>query len=194
MNEKERPRIGRGRIFFAGVLLVLLVTTGILGNRVFRERRGPAGTTVVSGDEPAGVAFRTLTLYFGSRDSTGLAAERRDVLAGTHMSQDVVEALEGLAEGPMTDLVPLLPSGTHVKHVFIDAAGLAYVDFSSEIVDGFRGAGLSRELLAVRSMALTLRVNFSALQALQILVDGRPVPTLGGHLDTSGPLALSEWD
>lgn len=194
MNKPPGSGIGRGKIVFAAAMLVLFVTMGILGNRVFRERRGPAGTSVMSGDEPAGVAFRTLTLYFGERDSTGLGAERRDVLAGSYPAQDIVQALEGLAEGPLSDLVPLLPPEAHVKHVFIDAAGVAYVDFSPELVTGLRGAGLSQELLAVRSMALTLRVNFSSVKEFQILVDGQPLETLAGHLDTSKPLVLSEWD
>ena len=42
------PRISRAKIIFATAMLLLFTTMGILGNRVFRERRGPAGTASIT--------------------------------------------------------------------------------------------------------------------------------------------------
>jgi len=176
----------------AALVLLLLVAIAILGNWIFtRERLGPAGTEAV-GDEPPGVEIRTMTLYFGSPDSVALTAERRDVPAGSNLSANVAAMFEDLAQGPMSEAIEVLPRGTRVRHVFVDKEGTAYVDFSREIMSGL-GGGLSREVTLYRSLARSLSVNFSGLTRLQVLVEGRVVPTLGGHLDAGRPLVLSEW-
>ena len=182
-----------GRIVGGVAVLVLLLAIGFLGNRIFtRERPGAAGTEA-PGEESEGIEFRTVTLYFGDPDSVGLSAERRDVLARSDQAGNLTGALEDLAEGPMTGLVPTFPPGTRVRHVFLDGSGTVTMDFSRELLAGPAG-GLSRELMVLRSIARTLSANFSGLSRFQLLVEGRAVPSLGGHLDTGRPLLLSEWN
>ena len=186
-------RITPGKILSAAVVLALLAGIGIIGNRLFtEEKRGPAGTEV-TGDEPLGIELRTVTLYFGAPDSISLTPERRDVPARSDMAGNLTGALEDLAAGPLGPLVPTLPQGTRVMHVFLDGEGTAYVDFSPDFLVGMDGS-LSREVMAIRSIARTLAANFTGLTRLQILVEGRIVPTLGGQLDLTRPLELSEWN
>ena len=190
----DRPRfkLSPSRVVAAVALLALVGSLAWIGNRLFtQERLGAAGTEAL-GDEPIGVEVRTLTLYFGVRDSVELGSERRDIPSGGDLGRDLVHLFDDLASGPATDLVPLIPKGTRVRHVFLDASGTVYVDFTRELVTGFQG-GLSRELLLVRSIARTLTVNYTSISRLQILVNGRAVPTLGGHIDLSRPLTLSDW-
>lgn len=187
-----RLRPTRSRVIGALLVLVLLGAMALIGNRLFtRERLGAAGTEAL-GDEPVGLEIRTLTLYFGVADSVALGAERRDIPSHSDLSRDLADLFDDLAAGPATDLVPLLPKGTRVRHVFLDGSGTVYVDFTGELVTGFQG-GLSRELLLVRSIARTLTANSTGISRLQILVNGRAVPSLGGHIDLSRPLTLSEW-
>jgi germination protein M len=189
---RRRLELSPSRVVAAVALLVLVGTMAWIGNRLFtQERLGPAGTEAL-GDEPIGVEVRTLTLYFGVPDSVELGAERRDIPSGAGLGRDLASLFDDLASGPATDLVPLIPKGTRVRHVFLDASGTVYVDFTRELVTGFQG-GLSRELLLVRSIARTLTVNYTGISRLQILVNGRAVPSLGGHIDLSRPLTLSDW-
>jgi hypothetical protein len=181
-------------LHIGGAVVVLLLVGAIvyLGNRIFTgERLGPAGTEAL-GDEPIGVEIRTLTLYFGDRDSPALVPERRDIPSHSDLSSDLADLFDDLAAGPTGNLVPVLPQGTRVRHVFVDGTGTVYVDFSRELVTAFPG-GLSRELLLLRSIARTVTANYEGLSRLQILVNGSAVPSLGGHFDISRPLTLSEW-
>lgn len=181
------------RVTGAVVVLVLLIAIAVVGNRIFtRERLGPAGTEA-PGEEPIGLEIRTLTLYFGARDSVALVAERRDLPSHSDLSGDLAETFDDLAAGPTSAAsLALVPEGTRVRHVFVDGAGTVYVDFTGEFLTGMKG-GLSEELMLIRSIARTLSVNYAGLSHLQILVDGRVVDVLGGHLDLSRPLPLSKW-
>lgn len=181
------------RVLGALGILLLAGTVALLGQRLFKEgSRGPAGTPEV-GAEPEGLALRTVTIYFGSPDAAGLAAERREVLAQADLAGDVAAAVGELAAGPIGKLRPVLPPGTRVEHVFTDGAGNVYLDFSPELRRRFEG-GLPGEILALRALARTLAVNFNRINAFVILIDGRPASTLGGHLDLSRPLFVADWE
>ena len=71
--------------------------------------------------------------------------------------------------------------------VFFDSTGVAYVDFSAEIRDNHPG-GSAEEVLTVDSIINTIARNVAQVQAVQFLVEGRPIATLAGHVDLSAPL------
>ena len=98
-------------------------------------------------------------------------------------------AMEALASGPRnTDLWAVVPPATKVKSVLVKQR-TAYVDFSGELVtQGFGGS--SREILAVGAIVNTL-TEFPEVENVQILVEGKKVDTLFGHLDVSEPLGRS---
>ena len=66
---------------------------------------------------------------------------------------------------------------------------IAQVDFSDEIVKHSPG-GSSREILAVGAIVNTL-TEFAAVERVQILVEGKKVNTLFGHVEISEPLGRS---
>lgn len=173
-------------------ILVLLVTIGFLGRQLFRGETGGSGGGEAA-DDGLGVGMQAVTLYFADPEGSDLATERRDLIVGTETSTLVAAALEALAQGPQERLGRIVPEGTRVRHVFVDRDGGVYADFTAELARGMAGAGLSQEILLIRSLARTLTVNFRGLKTLVILVDGRSVPTLGGRLDTGRPITLAEW-
>lgn len=188
------PRWTSGKIFGAAGVLLVLVAIAVFGHFLFREEQaGPAGTTELD-DERAGTEFRTVTLYFADPEGTGLAAERRDLLAGGESSMLVATTIEALAAGSLGRLAPTLPRGTRIRGVFVDADGVVYVDFSRELAEGLEGAGLSEETMLLRSLSRTLGVNFRNLRRLVVLIDGHAVSALAGHFDLSRPIVLSEWE
>jgi len=181
-----------GRILrSAGIVFVFLIIA-FLGRNLFRGERGGTGTGQVV-DEGIGIGMQAVTLYFADPERADLATERRDLIVGAETSTLVAAALEALARGPEGRLARIVPDGTRVRHVFIDRDGVVYADFSAELSSGMAGAGLSQEILLLRSFARTLSVNFRSLKSLVILVEGRTKPSLGGRIDTSQPLDLVDW-
>jgi hypothetical protein len=79
-----------------------------------------------------------------------------------------------------------------VRALFL-ADGRAYVDLGGPIASGQSGGSLN-EALAVYAIVNAVTVNLPDIRAVQILVDGRQVDTLAGHLDLRYPLGKAlDW-
>ncbi|MDE2572244.1 MAG: GerMN domain-containing protein [bacterium] len=82
------------------------------------------------------------------------------------------------------------PQGTHVLSVDV-AGGTATVDISKE-VESLVGGGL-QESAEFKALVWTM-TTLPEIRAVQVLVDGRRLPTLpGGHLELDEPLSRSSW-
>lgn len=175
----------------------LLATAALTAPRWAAFLRSPAAAT--EAEEPAGeempgaladAASRgrriSVRLYFEAPDREGLLPEEREVAFSPDLAQQVRTVVEELAKGSTTGLLPTLPPGTRVLEVFVQARGVACVDLSAEAMalpGGSRG-----ELITVYSVVNTIVTNFPAVSRVQIVVDDKPVTSLGGHIDLSRPL------
>ncbi|MBW3625025.1 MAG: GerMN domain-containing protein [Armatimonadetes bacterium] len=94
-------------------------------------------------------------------------------------------ALKALADyrGPEDSA---LPKGTKVLGLRVGNTGLAVADFSHEIVDNFPGGSRTEQLL-LASIVNTL-TQFRSVSRVAITVDGKPVESIGGHIDLEEPL------
>ena len=128
------------------------------------------------------------TLYFTSGDADFLAGEPRKLEGYPNTLEGAKLALNGLIRGPENeDLAPTIPESTRLRELYI-ASGVAYPDFSHELIRNHWG-GTCGEVHTVYSIVNTLSLNFEGIRRVQILVDGKEIPTLAGHLDTSRPLS-----
>ena len=87
-----------------------------------------------------------------------------------------------------TVLIVSTEFGFALHAVYITGKGDAYVDLSGEAVTAHPGGTLG-ELLTVYTIVDALAVNLPAIQSVQILIDGKEVATLAGHVDLRQPLA-----
>ena len=126
---------------------------------------GKIATIYVSGDGP-------------NADDNGLVPQHVKL---THGESPAKSALEALIQAPDSPL----PNGTQLRSIKL-ADRLATVDFSSEFKDNFHG-GDSQEAEAVNSILKTLG-EFKSIDKVQIVVEGRPIDTLGSNFDISSPL------
>ena len=99
-------------------------------------------------------------------------------------AQDALNALLSRPNSP-------LPAGTRLLSVkAVD--GLATVNLSHELRDNFTG-GDSGETRAVNSL-LRILGRFETVSRVQVLVEGKPIDSLGGPLEISGPLPVIRPD
>ena len=82
----------------------------------------------------------------------------------------------------MDDVVPI---GTKVLSLKIDKNGTAYADFSKELAK--KGQGSYGEMMLCYAITNTL-TEFKEIKRVQILVEGKKVITLSGHMDVEDPL------
>lgn len=125
-----------------------------------------------------------LTLTTGPLLSTPIFAAPPVVAASNIVSntpaQDALAALSTQTNSP-------LPAGTHLLSINL-ANGLASVDFSHELQTNFTGG----DMQGIRTVSAVLRTlgQFSTIDRVQFLVEGKPVDTLGGMLSLSAPLPV----
>jgi len=125
-------------------------------------------------------------LFYVADDGVSLTGVERDVPFGENtveQAKAIVGAQIAPADAP---LVSAIPAGTSLRALFITRNGEAYVDLSRELVSGHPG-GSTNELLTIRTLVDALTANLPAITAVQLLVDGREVDTLAGHVDLRRP-------
>jgi spore germination protein GerM len=186
MAANEKGKISNEVLILSGLGLVLLVLviiffTGGGGEKVkrFVDANVPKASETAVGQ----AARKTITLFFISDDDL-LHKETREITAGPTEAEEAERALAELIRGSEEGLASPLPPGTRVRQVFIAKDGLATVDFSRDIAEGF-AYGSTSELAAVYSVVNTLVYNFKPIKKVVLLVEGAERETLGGHVDLS---------
>lgn len=135
--------------------------------------------TGVSGES---VAHITATFFYGTPDGQALVGVRREVpLAEGRVEQGRQILMLALTPAP-AGYVSTIPRGTTLRAFYLTDRGEAYVDLSQHIASGHSG-GTRAELLTVMAIVNVVTANLPAVQRVQILVEGRQVDTLAGHVD-----------
>jgi spore germination protein GerM len=131
--------------------------------------------------ESPGIA-KPVTLFFLSEEDSLLHAEEREILAGSSITAEAEQVVEALIRGSEKGFVNPLPPETRLRQIFITKEGVAYVDFSKDIMEN-HPSGSSAELGTVYSIVNTLAYNFKPIKKVFILVEGSEKETLGGHIN-----------
>jgi spore germination protein GerM len=127
-------------------------------------------------------------LFYVAEDGTRLTSVERDVAYGESADEQAREIIAAQITPVVEPLVSAIPPGTTLRAVFITKSGDAYVDLSREARAAHPG-GTVDELLTIYTIDNALTVNLPAVTAVQVLVDGKEVDTLSGHVDLRHPLA-----
>ncbi len=98
---------------------------------------------------------------------------------------DLEEVMAELLKGPETDdLSRVIPEGTVLRGITLEY-GVAYVDFSEELLQA--QVGSEAEAILVGSIVKTL-TQLEEVDSVQILVEGEIVETIAGHISIDKPL------
>ena len=181
--------IGLGWVITVNLERVLRVLDGTPPPVVETPSAAPQQTTPATA--PA-VPRITATLYFASEDGRGLVPVQQEVpLAESTVAQAraLIEAqLSAAAPAP---LISTIPAGTTLRGLFVSASNEAFVDLDVAVRDKHPGGSMN-ELFTVYTIVNTITTNLRDVQSVQLLIDGREVDTLAGHVDLRRPLRKNE--
>ena len=179
---------------FLGAALALLIGWLWFGRQAGRPAPGASGTGGAGANAAAGAGAAAgetrrirATLFYVAEDGSRLVGVDREVLYAEGPVDQARRLIEALVEPIDKPLLQAIPADTKLRTLFITDTGDAYVDFSPELSSKHPGGSLS-ELLTVYAIVDTLTVNLPAITRVQILVDGKEVDTLAGHVDLRRPL------
>ena len=156
------------------------------------RQTAPAGLATGS---PTSGAERQIsaTLYYVSHDGLSLDTVKRDVRFGEAVADQARHIVEAQLAESAAPLLSAIPAGTALRAVFVNERGDAFVDLSADVTSKHTGGSLD-ELFTVYTIVNALTENLPAVKRVQILVDGKEVDTLAGHVDLRHPLQKSlKW-
>lgn len=174
-----------------GALVVLVVVALVWAVSAIVPRL-PVRTTPAAASPsaaPATGAERriTATLYYVSEDGLSLPGVQREVLFADGVGEQARKIVEAqLADAP-APYAAAVPAGTTLRALFIGERGEAFVDLSGDIRTRHPGGSLD-EIFTTYAIVNALTVNLPAITRVQILIDGKEVETLAGHVDLRHPL------
>ena len=130
-------------------------------------------------------------LLYVAEDGVRLSPVEQEVIYGEGTVEQAKRIIEAQVAQPPPPLVSAIPAGTKLKTVFVTAKGEAFVDLTPELRSNQQG-GTTNEILTTYTIVNALTLNLPAITSVQILIDGKQVDTLAGHLDLRRPLEQDE--
>jgi germination protein M len=152
------------------------------------------GVPVQSGPAATGEARKIhATLFYVADTGNELIPVNAEVPFGDSPAEQARRIAEAQVQPPAEGTLSAIPAGTKVRAVYLTSRGEAYLDLSADVARGHSGGSLD-EALAVFALVNALTVNLPDITAVQILIDGKEVDTLAGHVDLRHPLRRAlEW-
>jgi hypothetical protein len=139
----------------------------------------------------------TATLYYIAEDGMSLVGMQREVPFGEPIAEQARRIVEAQLAAAPQPLAAAIPDGTTVRAVYVTERDCvaaettcqrdAFVDLSGEARTKHTGGALD-ELFTIYAIVDALTVNLPVITRVQILVDGKEVDTLAGHVDLRHPL------
>ena len=168
------------------LLVAVFMISGCNNTDVTKQDKPSAGVTTNT-DKPADDTLE-IKVYFPNNDASKLVAEKKKVkLKGATKYRAAMDAL--LAGTDDRKLTTVIPKDAKVLGVTV-TGDTAKVDFNKAMVDKLSGGSTGEEML-VGSIVNTL-TEFPEIKKVQIVIEGRKVETLKGHMDTSQPITRME--
>jgi spore germination protein GerM len=167
-----------------GLVLLLLFGPRWLTSAPVETPEAPAA--------PTDVRKIRARLFYVNEEGTGLIGVEQEVVYGEGVVEQAKRILEAQLGPPPSPLASPIPAGTKLRTVFFTKNDV-YIDLSGEVQRNHPG-GTTSEILTVYALVSALTANLPAITTVQILVDGKEVDTLAGHLDLRRPLEPgSRW-
>jgi len=181
---KKRKKKGRiGKLAALLFLIGMVVSLFLLFRKEIVNTFGPLFEKLSLVEER-----KEFVLYFSDQDGEYLIGEKRKIIKKGDFKDEGKEVIDELIKGPRGKLIPTLPSRTKCLSLKLNEKGVATVNFNKALSKEHPG-GSSAEILTVYSVVNSLTQNFPQIKQVQILIEGKPVETIAGHLSLKQPIA-----
>jgi hypothetical protein len=178
------------RGFAVYIALAVMLVAGLIVLLVM----GPRWLTTVPQEDSAAAAMSAADvrkirarLFYIDEQGTGLHGIEQEVVYGESTAQQARRIIEAQIAPSPAPHVSAIPAGTKLRTVFVTKAGEVYVDLSADVQTNHPG-GTTNETLTVYALVSALTSNLPAVSSVQILIEGKEVDTLAGHLDLRRPI------
>jgi hypothetical protein len=132
-----------------------------------------------------------VVLYFADANERFLVAEKRYVPKEESMEGQAREIVKALLDGSKTKLVNTFPEKVSLESIKIDDKNTAHVSFDNNLIQLHPGSSAS-EMITIYSLTNTLIRNVNGIKRVKLLVDGKDVGSLKGHIDTRQPFIMNK--
>ena len=134
--------------------------------------------------EKAAKGKLTIKVYYPDEQGMKLQAVKKTVKVGS--DDKYTAALKALLDGTKEQgLATIVPKQAKIKSVKVQG-DTAFVDFDDNLIKKFIGGSTGEEML-VGSIVNTL-TEFSEIKKVQLLVEGKKIESISGHLDLTKPV------
>jgi len=174
------------RLFLTVLFVVVAFIFGIVASPYLEAPRHELAEWAARPFMPA-ARSKSITLYFSSSQEEFLVPTKRDISAIGSIENQMKAVMEELIKGPDTEeeLTPTLSPSTTIRGIYTRQE-TAYVDLTRAFASEQPG-GTTGELMSIYSVVNTLLENFPQYSQVQLLLEGKPEPTLAGHIDLRYP-------
>jgi len=181
--------LGRALIV-AAALSVAAAAVSVLIVAMPRRGAAPARSATSAAPSTAAASGRKIKarLYYVSEDGARLVGMERDVPFGEGVAQQAREIVIAQLASVADPIVSAIPPNTALRALFVTDRGEAYVDLTQPFAAAHTG-GTTSELLSVYTIVDVLTANLPAITGVQLLIEGKEVDALAGHVDLRRPLA-----
>ena len=132
-----------------------------------------------------GKAGKAVLLYFVNEDGK-LVGQNREIVSGVTVLDDIRAIVtEESSPQKKSGLLNAIPAGASVRNVFIDDKQCVYIDFERSLTER-HGGGTQGELLTLEALKKTIAANYPELDSVKLLVEGKEIASLSGHISTRG--------
>ena len=134
---------------------------------------------------------REVVLYFSDANERFLVPEKRYIPKEETDESQARELVRALLDGSKTKLVNTFPENVGLDSVKIDDKRTAYVSFDKNLIKQHPG-GSASEMATIYSLTNTLIRNIGSIKRVKLLIEGKEVESIKGHVDTRQPFTMNK--
>ncbi|HMK49088.1 MAG TPA: GerMN domain-containing protein [Thermodesulfovibrionales bacterium] len=169
------------------ILLVSLFLGGVIGGYFYFSRVASNGKSQA---ENEGMSQKpedlfSLRIYYPVRDH--LQVEERRLPRRTAPLAIAEATVEQYLKGPVDSKTSSIPRDTKILGIYKGADRILYVDLSDDLRRNFSGDALT-EFLLLKGLYQSIIANVEDVADVKVLIEGKELETLGGHLYLMYPL------